>query len=166
MFRVLVSTLILGLAALPPAANAVTIVQCQDAEGDRTFQATCPPGTEVVETRKIYTGPKDKQADLSELKTEHPVVLYRVPGCEACDLVSYYLKARGIPYEEKNVSDNAKLQEELTAKTGALSVPVVSIGEEIVEGYNKPALKQKLDETGYPDSTADAAPGTAETSAN
>jgi len=152
---------IIGIAAagllVGPAAQAVTIVQCEDADGNRTYQESCPPGTEVVETKNVYTGPKESAPDLEALQEDKPVVFYSVATCDACDLVRSYLNTRGIPFSEKAVGDDAELQEELIAKTGELSVPVVTIGEEVVEGYNKPVLKDKLDAAGYPDKTAEAA---------
>lgn len=154
--------IIISLAAvflLVPAAHAVTIVQCRDAEGNVTYQEKCPPGSEVVGTKNIYTGPKDKGPDLEQLKEDKPVVFYSVETCDACDLVRSYLQTRGIPFNEKSIRDDAELQEELIAKTGELSVPVVTIGEEVVEGYNKPVLKDKLDAAGYPDKTAEPAEG-------
>ncbi|MCS3902992.1 glutaredoxin [Methylohalomonas lacus] len=146
--RALLSCLCL-LAVTGPAV-AATIVQCEDADGNRTFEASCPPGTTQVEKKSYYTGPKDTAPDLETLKAERPVVLYRVPTCEACDAVSNYLDNRGTPYSEKNVSDDAELQEELLSISGELSVPVVTVGEEMVAGYNRPMLSDKLDAAGYP----------------
>ena len=155
---IIVFTAATGLL-LGTVAQAVTIVQCRDAEGNVTYQESCPPGSEVVGTSKIYTGPKDKGPDLEQLKEDKPVVFYSVETCDACDLVRNYLNTRGIPFSEKAIGDDAELQEELIAKTGELSVPVVTIGEEVVEGYNKPTLKDKLDAAGYPDQTAKPAAG-------
>ena len=163
MRHYIILTAVIAAVLLGPAAQAVTIVQCKDAEGNVTYQKNCPPGTEVVETRKIYTGPKDSGPDLETLKENKPVVFYSVETCDACDLVRNYLNTRGIPFSEKAIGDDAELQEELIAKTGELSVPVVTIGEEVVEGYNKPVLKDKLDAAGYPDQTAQPEDG--ETSA-
>jgi len=153
MQQIIIAVAACGLL-LGPAAQAVTIVQCEDAEGNRTYQEKCPPGSKVVGTKSIYTGPKDSAPDLEALQEEYPVVLYSVETCDACDLVRNYLKNRGIPFSEKSVGDDAELQEELIARTGELSVPVVTIGDEVVEGYNKPVLKGKLDEVGYPDKMA------------
>ncbi len=140
----------LSLLAVTGPAAAATIVQCEDADGNRTFEASCPPGTTQVEKKSYYTGPKNEAPDLETLKEERPVVLYRVPTCEACDAVSNYLDNRGTPYSEKNVSDDAELQEELMSLSGELSVPVVTVGEEMIAGYNRAMLSDKLDEAGYP----------------
>lgn len=152
--------MIIGLAAagllLAAHAQAVTIVQCEDADGNKTYQEKCPPGTTAVETKDFYTGPKATAPDMESLKENKPVVLYSVETCDACDLVRNYLNTRGTPFNEKPVGDNAELQEELIDITGELSVPVVTIGQETVEGYNKAQIKDKLDQAGYPDNSEQA----------
>lgn len=156
MQKIIIASAALWLLAGANATLAATIVECEDAAGNRSFEAACPPGSQLVEEKKYYTGPKNTGPDLDRLQAEQPVVLYSVPTCEACDVVRSYLNSRGTPFTEKNVSDDAALQEELSAISGELSVPVVTIGEQMVSGYNKPALKEKLDTAGYPgEKTAD-----------
>lgn len=156
MRQIIAGIIILSLFGFLGTVPAVTIHQCEDADGNLTFQEICPPGSTVVETKKIYTGPKEKMPDLAALQESHPVVLYSVATCDACDLVRSYLQGRGVPFNERDVADDAELQEELIAKSGELSVPVVTIGEEVVDGYNKPVLESKLDAAGYPGASADA----------
>lgn len=141
----------LGLLVGANAAAAATILQCEDAEGNRSFETSCPPGSKLVEEKNYYTGPKNSGPDLDSLQAEQPVTLYSVPACEACDVVRSYLNSRDTPFTEKNVENNVDLQEELSAITGELSVPVVTIGEAMVAGYNRAELKEKLDSAGYPD---------------
>ena len=153
----IIASLLAGLG-LSTGSTAVTVVQCEDAEGNRTYQESCPPGTSVVEKKQIYTGPKQTGPDMEALKANKPVTLYRVETCEACDMVSDYLQERGVPFSLKNANDDVEVQKELREKTGELSVPVVTIGDDaVVTGYNKSGLKEKLDQAGYPDNTEQAA---------
>lgn len=154
---------LLGLLAVAGGAQSATIVQCEDAAGNRSFAANCPPGSSIVETRKYYTGPADEGPDREALKADHPVTLYMVPTCEACDVVRNYLVSHAIPFSEKDVSNDVALQEELTAISGELSVPVVTVGEEIVSGYNNALLESKLEAAGYPTASAVAADSAATT---
>ncbi len=121
---------------------AVDIVLCEDDEGNQSFQKACPPGTHLVEKKKISVG-KDtsKEVNLSKLK----VILYTIPECTTCEEVGIYLKSRDIPFSEVDVSKDVKLQQELTKKTGKLSVPVTVIGEEIISGYNREKIGSVLD---------------------
>lgn len=140
-----------GLLVVCTPLAAATIVQCEDSDGERFYADSCPAGSKQVEQKNFYTGPRgDGEIDMAALQREHPVTLYSVPACDACDLVRNYLNQRGVPFAETDVSTDAEQQETLIAKSGELSVPVVTIGEQIVTGYNKPTLRDRLDSAGYP----------------
>jgi len=125
-----------------PVFSAVDIVICEDAEGNQTFQKTCPPGTSLIGEKKISVGKNSSGiVDLSKLN----VVLYTIPDCDTCENVAIYLKSRDIPYSEKDVSKGFEIQQELTKLSGKLSVPVTVIGEEVVSGYNREQIGKILD---------------------
>jgi glutaredoxin len=152
----------IGLMLLAGKAGAVTIYECEDEAGNRSFQQACPPGTTRIDTRQVYTGPRETVPDMAAISAEAPVVFYSVPTCDACDLVRNYLDQRGIPFTENNVSNDIDLQGELMERTGELSVPVVMVGDQQISGYNQPLLESELNAAGYPEEApaevADAAP--------
>ena len=124
------------------AFSAVDIVLCEDSDGNQSFQKRCPPGTQLVEKKKISVG-KDASREISLSNLN--VVLYSIPDCVTCEEVAIYLKSRDIPYSEKDVSKDVELQQELTKRTGKLSVPVTIIGDEIISGYNREKIGAVLD---------------------
>ena len=125
-----------------PVFSAVDIMICEDAEGNQTFQKACPPGTSLVGEKKISVGKNSSgTVDLSKLN----VVVYTIPDCETCENVAIYLKSRDIPFSEKDVSKDPKIQQELTKLSGKLSVPVTVIGEEVVSGYDREKIGNILD---------------------
>lgn len=125
-----------------PVFSAVDIVICEDAEGNQTFQKTCPPGTNLVGEKKISVGKNSSgPVDLSRLS----VLLYTIPDCDTCENVAIYLRSRDIPFTEKDVSKDLEIQQELTKLSGKLSVPVTVIGEEVVSGYNREKIGNILD---------------------
>ena len=125
-----------------PVFSAVDIVICEDAEGNQTFEKACSPGTSLVGEKKISVGKNSSgTVDLSKLN----VVLYTIPDCETCENVAIYLKSRDIPFSEKDVSKDPKIQQELTKLSGKLSVPVTVIGEEVVSGYDREKIGNILD---------------------
>jgi glutaredoxin len=85
-----------------------------------------------------------------EIAKSHPVTLYTVPECDACDLVRNQLKEREIPYTEKDVSEDVELQTELMEAAGSVTVPTVMLGETVLKGYQRAALETGLTEAGYP----------------
>ena len=60
------------------------------------------------------------------------------------------LNTRNLPFTEKNVQDNAEMQEELKAVTGGLTVPATKIGSNIFTGYSRSAIDNALEQAGYP----------------
>ncbi|NNE39171.1 MAG: glutaredoxin family protein, partial [Gammaproteobacteria bacterium] len=112
-----------------PLNAAVTIVECEDANGDRTFQATCPPGTTQVDQREINTGVLTSASE-SQGNVTIRATLYSVPECVVCGDVKEFLESRDVIVTEKDASNEQLIQEELKALTGVLRVPVVVIGDQ------------------------------------
>lgn len=142
----------LALTGLLPAA-AVTVVSCQDRDGSVFFADRCPPGTAQVGQKEVRGGPRhDAEAELAAVEKAHPVVLYTVSDCDACDLVRQQLRTRNIPYTEKDVGPGRiENQEALRALgDGNLVVPTVAVGAQVFTGYSRAALDLGLDTAGYP----------------
>jgi len=142
----LISTLF-ALSTLNSFA-AVKVVECEDEEGNRSFQKVCPPGATMIGEKKINTG---TSADTTSKQTNIQAILYLIPDCEACDEIREFLGSRNIPIIEKNVNESIELQTELTDLTGELKVPVTVIGEEVLTGYSRSKFLSTLEAAGYKD---------------
>lgn len=138
--------LLIILVSHLPLLAAVTIVECEDSQGERTFQATCPPGTTQVNAREIWTG---SNPDAGSENASISATLYVVPDCDPCEDIREFLQARDIAVTVKDVSFEQAMQEELQALTGTLRAPVVVIGESILSGYNRSELTTALTAAGY-----------------
>jgi glutaredoxin len=79
--------------------------------------------------------------------------------CGYCDLARLYLEKRKVPFTEKNLENNPALQQELKQKTGSLSVPAITIGDKVMNGYLESLLGGELDAAGYPKIGAPASAG-------
>jgi glutaredoxin len=153
-----------GLALAAAPVSAVTVVSCKDKDGSTFFADRCPPGTTRLGEKEVRSGPRrDTGAELAEVAKAHPVVLYSVADCDACDLVRQLLKGRHVPYAEKDVgSDQIENQQALKAiGNGSIIVPTVAIGAQTFTGYSRVALDLGLDEAGYPPRATAAEPATA-----
>jgi len=72
------------------------------------------------------------------------VVIYSTPTCPYCKRAKDYLSRKGIPYTDINVAqDRNAAKEMIQKKSGQMGVPVITIGDEIVVGFNQ-ALLDKL----------------------
>lgn len=138
-------TLVLALAAAP--AWAVSVYQCEDDKGNRTFESHCPPGTKPV-NQKDYSPDGGPVPD----NPRAVVTVYLVPNCDSCDQVKEFLSVRNIRPVEKNVASDVKLQEELKARAGDLRVPVTIVGDKVVNGYNRAELLAAVEAGGYGES--------------
>ena len=141
------ATQIILLATLACASSSLwsaQIHQCEDEQGNRSFQKFCPPGSKSVSTKNysVKSNKKDAGQNLPSL------TMYS--ECEVCDDMRKDLSSKSINVTEKNIKDNGELQQELKAKTGGdLRVPVLMIGEKVIAGYDAANLKTALQQAGY-----------------
>ena len=127
---------------------AVNIVECEDKDGNRSFQKSCAPGSIVVGKKKLPTTP-NKSKNSENKNSNIQATVYIIPNCNVCDEVREFLNVRNISIIEKNVHDNQELQNELAELAGALKVPTTVIGNEILSGYNRQDFMKILKAAGY-----------------
>lgn len=129
------------------AHAAVKIVECEDEQGNRSFQKTCPPGSTQISEKQFKTGTSSDEDSNNNINIS--ATLYLIPDCESCEEVKEFLDARNISYTEKDVSDDLELQKELTDLSGSLKVPTTVIGDEILTGYSRSNFMAALENEGF-----------------
>lgn len=72
------------------------------------------------------------------------VTIYSTPTCHFCQMAKEYFKANNVPYDEFNVASDLEKRKEMMEKSGQLGVPVISIDNQIVVGFDKPKLANLL----------------------
>lgn len=72
------------------------------------------------------------------------VIIYTTPTCVYCKMTKDFFREHNVAYEEKNVVDDEKLQQEMIEKSGQLGVPVIDVGGQIIIGYDKEELIRLL----------------------
>jgi glutaredoxin-like YruB-family protein len=73
------------------------------------------------------------------------VTIYSTPTCHFCHLAKDYFKANNVPYEEFDVSTNIEKRTYMMEKSGQRGVPVITIDEDLVVGFNQPVIAKLLD---------------------
>ncbi len=69
---------------------------------------------------------------------EHsPVMIYLTESCSYCGAARMLLTKKGVRYEERVVSRDADLRDEMVERTGKTSVPQIFIGEVHVGGFDE-----------------------------
>ncbi|MBX4215795.1 NrdH-redoxin [Candidatus Parcubacteria bacterium] len=55
-----------------------------------------------------------------------------------------FFKANNIPYEEHNVATDLERRKEMVEKSGQMGVPVITVDNELVIGFDKERLQELL----------------------
>ncbi len=131
-----------------------TLYKWVDENGNVTYQDTPPPDDVQYEESTVDPVPEplpeDAGRQIEEAALENPVSLYTVPTCDTCDLVRLFLENNAIPFAEKDVRNNLETQAELEKLTGTLTVPTLVIGERVIDGYSRRAIRAALNDAGFP----------------
>ena len=72
------------------------------------------------------------------------VKIYSTPTCPWCKKVKAYLEEKSIKYENLNVAEDMKAQEEMIKISGQMGVPVIDIDGQIVVGFDKTRIDELL----------------------
>ncbi len=75
---------------------------------------------------------------------EKKVVIYSTPTCPYCKRAKDYLSRKGIPYIDINVAQDRGKAKEMIDKSGQMGVPVITIDDEIIVGFNQTLLDELL----------------------
>lgn len=72
------------------------------------------------------------------------VTIYTTPTCGYCYQAKQFLKRQGVSFVEKNVAADRKAAMEMVRLSGQQGVPVISVGGQVVVGFDQPRLMQLL----------------------
>ena len=72
------------------------------------------------------------------------VKVYSTPTCPFCLRVKQYLKDNSVEFEDIDVSADQARVKEMVQKSGQMGVPVVDIEGDIVVGFDKGKIAEKL----------------------
>jgi glutaredoxin 3 len=72
------------------------------------------------------------------------VVVYTTPTCGFCHQVKAYLRQRGVPFQEHDVSRDRAAAMQMIQLSGQQGVPVVVIDGQVVVGFDRPRIDQLL----------------------
>lgn len=72
------------------------------------------------------------------------VKVYTTNTCPWCIKAKTFLKSENIEFQELNVQDDMEAREEMIKKSNQMGVPVLDINDNIIIGFDKPAILKAL----------------------
>jgi len=61
-----------------------------------------------------------------------------------CRQAKEFLRSEGVTFEDIDVMERVDARQELVRLTGQMAVPVITVGDEVVRGFDKARLKHLL----------------------
>lgn len=143
------------LAAASTSLAAAQLYQWKDAQGRTVYSDQPPPPSIRNAEQKAFKGNFIEIGDSYALKTARenfPITLYASACGTPCDQARQLLTERGVPFSSKDPQANPSAQAELQKLTGHLSVPVLVVGSDKIDGFETGQWQAMLDRAGYPKS--------------
>ena len=76
--------------------------------------------------------------------TKQPVTIYSTPTCHFCHAARDFFTANDVAFTDYNVGTDLAKRKEMIEKSGQMGVPVISVGNEVVVGFDEPRLRELL----------------------
>ncbi|OGZ55018.1 MAG: NrdH-redoxin [Candidatus Ryanbacteria bacterium RIFCSPLOWO2_02_FULL_45_11c] len=72
------------------------------------------------------------------------VAIYTTPTCVYCKMAKELFQEHDIEYIEYNVAQDAEKRNELIERTGQMGVPVITIDNEVIIGFDEERIRSLL----------------------
>lgn len=72
------------------------------------------------------------------------VTIYSTPTCHFCHAAKDFFTDNHVTYTEHNVASDLAKRQEMIQKSGQMGVPVITINDEVVVGFDEEKLKTLL----------------------
>lgn len=72
------------------------------------------------------------------------VTIYSTPTCHFCHLAKEFFTANNVQFTDYNVAADLEKRREMMEKSGQMGVPVITIGDELIVGYDKERIASTL----------------------
>ncbi|RME90951.1 MAG: NrdH-redoxin [Anaerolineae bacterium] len=82
---------------------------------------------------------------MAQTKKRYPrVIIFTTPTCTFCRRAKNYLRQRGVPFKDVDVSRDPAAARDMVRRSGQQGVPVLDIGGKIVVGFDRPKIDRLL----------------------
>jgi len=78
------------------------------------------------------------------MATKSPVTIYTTPTCHFCHMAKDFFAENKIAFTEHNVASDLDKRKEMVQKSGQMGVPVITVGDQYVVGFDQERIKELL----------------------
>ncbi len=71
---------------------------------------------------------------------EKNITIYSTPTCHFCHMTKEFLTEHNIGYTDFNVASDMEKRQEMIDKSGQMGVPVITVGDDLIVGFDKERL--------------------------
>ena len=72
------------------------------------------------------------------------VTIYSTPTCHFCHAAKDFFTANHVQFTDINVASDLEKRKEMIEKSGQMGVPVITIGNDLIVGFDEDRLKELL----------------------
>lgn len=72
------------------------------------------------------------------------VTIYSTPTCHFCHAAKDFFSENKVAFTDVNVAVDLDRRKEMIEKSGQMGVPVITIGDQVIVGFDQPRLKEAL----------------------
>jgi glutaredoxin-like YruB-family protein len=76
--------------------------------------------------------------------TAKQVTIYSTPTCHFCHAAKDFFTENNIAFTDHDVASDLERRKEMIEKSGQMGVPVITIGDQFVVGFDEPKLRELL----------------------
>ena len=78
------------------------------------------------------------------MNSTHDVTIYTTPTCHFCHAAKEFFDSNSVKYTEYNVASDLPKRKEMIEKSGQMGVPVITIDDKVIVGYDEEKLRDLL----------------------
>ena len=78
------------------------------------------------------------------MATKAQVTIYSTPTCHFCHAAKEFFTANNVVFTDYNVGSDLEKRKEMIEKSGQMGVPVITVGKDLIVGFDEPKLRELL----------------------
>ncbi len=78
------------------------------------------------------------------MATKPQVTIYSTPTCHFCHAAKDFFTANSVAFTDYNVGTDLEKRKEMIEKSGQMGVPVITVGKNLIVGFDEPKLRELL----------------------